>query len=131
MLLEPISEDIQNDDRAGFEIRKQLEKYGSEVDKFSSIALVLIKEMNKIDVTLELLRETKIGFTLNDVRKVATDEKLRQTCKEVLRSWKKLLKEGGGLKLLKEEGGRRSEERGAPVGYWWRWKQSQLKMRKA
>ena len=130
MLLEPISEDIQNNDRAGFEIRKQLEKYGSEVENFSSIALVLIK-MTKINVTLKLLIETKIGFTLNDVRKVATDEELRKTCKDVLRSWKKLLKEGGGVKLLKEEGGRRSEERGAPVGYWWRWKQSQLKMRKA
>ena len=130
MLLEPISEDIQNNDRAGFEIRKQLEKYGSEVENFSSIALVLIK-MTKINVTLKLLIETKIGFTLNDVRKVATDEELRKTCKDVLRSWKKLLKEGGGVKLLKEEGGRRSEERGAPVGYWWRWKRSQLKMRKA
>ena len=58
--------------------------------------------MTKIDVTLELLRETKIGFTLNDVRKVATDEKLRKTCKEVLRSWKKLVKEGG----RKKEGGK-------------------------
>ena len=67
--------------------------------------------MNKIDVTLELLRETKIkiGFTLNDVRKVATDEELRKICKEVLRSWKKLVKEGGKLKLLKEEGGREKE----------------------
>ena len=63
--------------------------------------------MNKIGVTLELLRETKIGFTLNDVRKVATDEELRKTCMEVLQSWKK---------LVKREGGRRREGRGASAG---------------
>ena len=85
---------------------------------FSSIALVLIKEMNKIGVTLELLRETKIGFTLNDVRKVATEEELRKTCMEVLQSWKK---------LVKREGGKGSFSR-KPVQC--RWKQSQRKMRK-
>ena len=72
------------------EIRKQLQKFGEEVDKFASTALVWVNELKRINVSLDLLRETRIAFTLDKVRKEATDENLSRRCKELLRSWKNL-----------------------------------------
>ena len=90
------------------EIRKQLQKFGEEVDKFASTALVWVNELKRINVSLDLLRETRIAFTLDKVRKEARDEKLRRKCKELLRSWKKLEENGGKEK----ESSNRKVERG-------------------
>jgi len=45
-------------------------------------------ELKEMDVTLKILQKTKIGFTLNSVRKEATD--VKKACKDLLKNWKKL-----------------------------------------
>ena len=68
------------------EIRKQLEK----LDEDAEAVLVLVEELAGMDVTLKILQKTKIGFTLNTVRKEATDEKVKKACKDLLKKWKNL-----------------------------------------
>ena len=72
------------------EIRKQLEKLNED----ANTVLALVEELNGMDVTLKVLQKTKIGFTLNNVRKGATDERVKKSCKGLLKTWKKLEDEG-------------------------------------
>ena len=76
------------------EIRKQLDKRDEDADAL----LVLVEELKGMDVTLKILQKTKIGFTLNTVRKEATDERVKKACKDLLKTWKKLEEEGEGEK---------------------------------
>ena len=76
------------------EIRKQLDKLNVDADAL----LVLVEELKGMDVTLKILQKTKIGFTLNTVRKEATDERVKKACKDLLKTWKKLEEEGEGEK---------------------------------
>ena len=71
------------------EIRKQLDKLEEDADAL----LALVEELKGMDVTLKILQKTKIGFTLNTVRKEATDERVKKACKDLLKTWKKLEEE--------------------------------------
>ena len=72
------------------EIRKQLEK----LNENANTVLALVEELNGMNVTLKVLQKSKIGFTLNNVRKGATDERVKKSCKGLLKTWKKLEDEG-------------------------------------
>ena len=71
------------------EIRKQLEKLDEDVDAL----LALVEELKGMEVTLKILQKTKIGFTLNTVRKETSDERVKKACKDLLKNWKKLEEE--------------------------------------
>ena len=71
------------------EIRKQLEK----LDEDAGALLALIEELKGMEVTLKILQKTKIGFTLNTVRKETSDERVKKACKDLLKNWKKLEEE--------------------------------------
>merc|ERR1712241_361988 len=52
-----------------------------------------VEELTGMDVTLKILQKTKIGFTLNTVRKEASDERVKKACKDLLKKWKNLEEE--------------------------------------
>uniref|UniRef100_UPI001659A98D transcription elongation factor A protein 1-like n=1 Tax=Halichoerus grypus TaxID=9711 RepID=UPI001659A98D len=58
---------------------------------FLAGALDLLKELKNIPMTLELLQSTRIGMSVNAIRKQSTDEEVTSLAKSLIKSWKKLL----------------------------------------
>ncbi|XP_027025307.1 transcription elongation factor A protein 1 isoform X2 [Tachysurus fulvidraco] len=56
-------------------------------------ALDLLKELKNVPMTLELLQSTRIGMSVNAIRKQSTDEEVTSLAKSLIKSWKKLLDE--------------------------------------
>uniref|UniRef100_A0A8C1WYW2 TFIIS N-terminal domain-containing protein n=1 Tax=Cyprinus carpio TaxID=7962 RepID=A0A8C1WYW2_CYPCA len=54
-------------------------------------ALDLLKELKNIPMTLELLQSTRIGMSVNAIRKQSTDDEVTSLAKSLIKSWKKLL----------------------------------------
>ena len=88
------------------EIRKQLDKLDEDADTL----LALVEELKGMDVTLKILQKTKIGFTLNTVRKEATDERVKKACKDLLKTWKKLEEEEGEEKKGEASSSKKNKE---------------------
>jgi transcription elongation factor S-II len=55
--------------------------------------LDLLKALQTIPITLEVLQKTRIGMTVNNLRKSITDEDVISLSKSLIKSWKKLLSE--------------------------------------
>ncbi|CAB1317981.1 unnamed protein product, partial [Coregonus sp. 'balchen'] len=74
-------------------------------------ALDLLKELRAVPMTLELLQvlegegglSTRIGMSVNAIRKQSTDDEVTSLAKALIKSWKKLLDEPGGGDKSSEE----------------------------
>ncbi|KAM6919311.1 transcription elongation factor A protein 1 isoform 1-T1 [Xenentodon cancila] len=75
-------------------IAKKMDKMAQK--KNGAGALDLLKELRNIPMTLELLQSTRIGMSVNAIRKQSTDEEVTSLAKSLIKSWKKLLDEPGG-----------------------------------
>lgn len=75
-----------------FKIGKKLEKMISRKDSSSCAqALDLLKALQTIPINLEVLQKTRIGMTVNNLRKSIADEDVSSLSKTLIKSWKKLL----------------------------------------
>ncbi|KAK9979329.1 hypothetical protein ABG768_012763 [Culter alburnus] len=74
-------------------------------------ALDLLKELKNIPMTLELLQSTRIGMSVNAIRKQSTDDEVTSLAKSLIKSWKKLLDEPAADKSSEEK----KKERTTPV----------------
>ncbi|KAA0703480.1 Transcription elongation factor A protein 3 [Triplophysa tibetana] len=54
-------------------------------------ALDLLKELKSFNMTLKLLQDTRIGMSVNGIRKHCTDEDVVNLAKVLIKNWKKLL----------------------------------------
>lgn len=54
-------------------------------------ALELLKTLQTLPVTLELLTKTRIGMTVNALRKSSTDDDVISLSKVLIKNWKKFL----------------------------------------
>lgn len=54
-------------------------------------ALDLLKALQSIPINLEVLQKTRIGMTVNNLRKSIKDEDVTSLSKSLIKSWKKLL----------------------------------------
>ncbi|KFP29575.1 Transcription elongation factor A protein 2, partial [Colius striatus] len=54
-------------------------------------AMDLLKELKNMPMTLDLLQSTRIGMSVNALRKQSTDEEVISLAKSLIKSWKKLL----------------------------------------
>ncbi|NXF88708.1 TCEA2 protein, partial [Eubucco bourcierii] len=54
-------------------------------------AMDLLKELKSMPMTLDLLQSTRIGMSVNALRKQSTDEEVIALAKSLIKSWKKLL----------------------------------------
>ncbi|XP_058030475.1 transcription elongation factor A protein 1 isoform X2 [Ahaetulla prasina] len=70
-----------------FKNQEQLSKIRQE----KGGALDLLKELKNIPMTLELLQSTRIGMSVNAIRKQSTEEEVTSLAKSLIKSWKKLL----------------------------------------
>ncbi|KAK3546319.1 hypothetical protein QTP70_025684 [Hemibagrus guttatus] len=90
-------------------IAKKIDKLAQK--KNGSGALDLLKELKNVPMTLELLQSTRIGMSVNAIRKQSTDEEVTSLAKSLIKSWKKLLDEPAGGDKPSEE----KKESAAPV----------------
>lgn len=91
-----------------FKIGKQLEKIvGEEGTMDSDGAVDLLKRLKDLPITLEVLQKTRIGMSVNTLRKKSENSDLQTQAKALIKSWKKLLPEKSGGKT--EENGDRSK----------------------
>uniref|UniRef100_A0A667Y6F4 Transcription elongation factor A (SII), 1 n=1 Tax=Myripristis murdjan TaxID=586833 RepID=A0A667Y6F4_9TELE len=91
-------------------IAKKMDKMAQK--KSGSGALDLLKELRSVPMTLELLQSTRIGMSVNAIRKQSTDEEVTSLAKSLIKSWKKLLDEPGGGEKHSEE---KRKEQTTPV----------------
>ncbi|EMP33299.1 Transcription elongation factor A protein 2, partial [Chelonia mydas] len=54
-------------------------------------AMDLLKELKSMPITLDLLQSTRIGMSVNALRKQSTDDEVISLSKSLIKSWKKLL----------------------------------------
>ncbi|CAL1264483.1 unnamed protein product [Larinioides sclopetarius] len=56
-------------------------------------ALDLLKALRDLPITLDILQKTRIGMTVNSLRKSSTDDEVITLSKSLIKAWKKLLPE--------------------------------------
>lgn len=54
----------------------------------------LLRELKAMPVTLHLLQSTRVGMSVNALRKQSSDEEVIALAKSLIKSWKKLLGAG-------------------------------------
>jgi len=83
-------------------IRKQLEKITAEGgDNVQS--LDLLKTLGELKINLTILTSTRIGMTVNALRKSSSDEETVTLAKSLIKSWKKLVPETAEKKEERKE----------------------------
>eukprot|EP00095_Tigriopus_kingsejongensis_P005687 maker-scaffold158_size296719-snap-gene-1.16 protein:Tk05687 transcript:maker-scaffold158_size296719-snap-gene-1.16-mRNA-1 annotation:"transcription elongation factor s-ii" len=96
------------------ELRKQLEKCtpnGEHPEPDQSSALDLLQTLSRLRVNLNILTTTRIGMTVNALRKSSRDDEVITLAKSLIKTWKKYVPEtnaGGDKakdKTKKDEGG--------------------------
>jgi len=71
-------------------IRKALEALIKIPEDIPSDATVHIEELDKMSMNLKMLQKSKIGFTLNNLRKATEDETIKKSAKSLIKKWQKL-----------------------------------------
>lgn len=79
-------------------IAKRLDKMASGASDDQTQALDLLKNLQELPITLEILQRTRIGMTVNSLRKSSSDEEVITLAKVLIKSWKKLLSGTPGSK---------------------------------
>jgi len=82
-------------------VRKQLERMSGE-GADQTQALDLLKALGKLEIDLQILTSTRIGMTVNALRKSSRDEEVIMLAKSLIKTWKKYL-EPGDKEKKKEE----------------------------
>jgi len=91
-------------------IRKQLEKITSD-GADSAQALDLLKSLGELDINLNILTNTRIGMTVNALRKSSQDEETVTLAKSLIKSWKKLVPENSDKKEKEKKEEKKSVEK--------------------
>lgn len=56
-------------------------------------ALDLLKSLQRMPITLDLIQRSRVGLIVNKLRKSIADEEVVSLSKSLIKSWKKLLSE--------------------------------------
>lgn len=86
-------------------IRKKLEKLAEE-GADQSQAMDLLQRLSDIDMNLTILTNTRIGMTVNALRKSSSDNEVISQAKSLIKTWKKFVPENGDKKEKKEKEGK-------------------------
>ncbi|CAN7941797.1 unnamed protein product, partial [Ixodes pacificus] len=90
-------------------IAKRLDKMASAGSDDQAQALDLLKNLQELPITLEILQRTRIGMAVNSLRKSSNDEEVITLAKLLIKSWKKLLSGTPGSKGGDSNGGSSKE----------------------
>ncbi|XP_033825576.1 transcription elongation factor A protein 2 [Periophthalmus magnuspinnatus] len=74
----------------------EVERIAKKLDKMvhkknTDGALDLLQELKNIKMSLETLQSTRVGMSVNAVRKLSSDEEVQTLAKVLIKSWKKLI----------------------------------------
>ncbi|MEQ2290762.1 hypothetical protein AMECASPLE_006355 [Ameca splendens] len=75
---------------------QEVERIAKKLDKMvhkknTDGALDLLRELRNMKMSLETLQSTRVGMSVNAVRKQSSDEEVQTLAKTLIKSWKKLL----------------------------------------
>ena len=79
------------------EVENKLHKFKNQLDELdpksedNEMILNTLKEIQTIELSVELLENTKIGISLNKFRKTLSDETAAKLAKDIVRKWKQLV----------------------------------------
>ncbi|KAM9429948.1 transcription elongation factor A protein 2-like [Salvelinus alpinus] len=89
----------------------EVERIAKKLDKMvhkknTDGAIYLLRELKIINMSLETLQSTRIGMSVNAVRKQSSEEEVQTLAKSLIKSWKKLLDgaEGKAVEEKRREG---------------------------
>ncbi|KAJ8729584.1 hypothetical protein PYW08_001165 [Mythimna loreyi] len=92
-------------------IQKKLTKMISADGTGQEEALDLLKSLQTMAINLDVLTKTRIGMTVNNLRKSSKDDEVISLCKTLIKNWKKFLstpgtpgKDNGSSSKSKKEG---------------------------
>ncbi|XP_075883027.1 transcription elongation factor A protein 2 [Nelusetta ayraudi] len=95
--------------------RQEVERMSKKLDKMvtkkkTDGALELLRELKNIQMTLETLQSTRVGMSVNAVRKLSSDQEVQILAKGLIKSWKKLLhgdrkKDGSPVRTSSKDSG--------------------------
>ncbi|CAH0404678.1 unnamed protein product [Chilo suppressalis] len=92
-------------------IQKKLIKMTSDDGTGQEEALELLKTLQTMAINLDVLTKTRIGMTVNALRKSSKDEEVISLCKTLIKNWKKFLstpttptKDNGSSSKSKKDG---------------------------
>lgn len=75
-----------------FKIQKKMSKITSNGDgSGQDQALDLLKALQQLNINLEILTKTRIGMTVNELRKSSKDEEVISLAKTLIKNWKRFL----------------------------------------
>lgn len=90
---------------------QEVERIAKKLDKMvhkknTDGAIDLLRELKNMKMSLETLQSTRIGMSVNAVRKQSSDEEVQTLAKSLIKSWKKLLdgSEGKAAEEKRKEG---------------------------
>uniref|UniRef100_A0A8C2US83 Transcription elongation factor n=1 Tax=Chinchilla lanigera TaxID=34839 RepID=A0A8C2US83_CHILA len=67
------------------------QSFGGRPFSFQEGAMDLLRELKAMPITLHLLQSTRVGMSVNALRKQSSDEEVIALAKSLIKSWKKLL----------------------------------------
>ncbi|XP_077460970.1 transcription elongation factor A protein 2-like isoform X2 [Stigmatopora argus] len=87
---------------------QHVERIGRKLDKMvqknnTDGALDLLRELKTITMSLETLQSTRVGMSVNAVRKQSSDQEVQTLAKTLIKSWKKLIDGAGKSKSEKKD----------------------------
>lgn len=91
-------------------IRKQLDKMTAD-GADQTQALDLLNALGKLAINLQILTNTRIGMTVNALRKSSRDEEIITLAKSLIKTWKKLLDTGDKKKEPVETSSQKEERK--------------------
>ncbi|XP_046856789.1 transcription elongation factor S-II-like [Xenia sp. Carnegie-2017] len=74
-------------------LAKKLDKIVSDAHSNQDVAVDLLKTLKDLPITLDVLQKTRIGMTVNVLRKSSSNSEIQTISKSLIKSWKKLLTE--------------------------------------
>eukprot|EP00096_Caligus_rogercresseyi_P014045 TRINITY_DN658_c1_g1_i1.p1 TRINITY_DN658_c1_g1~~TRINITY_DN658_c1_g1_i1.p1 ORF type:complete len:300 (+),score=119.14 TRINITY_DN658_c1_g1_i1:146-1045(+) len=83
------------------DIRKKLENILGDSDDGNQ-ALDLLKVLGRLKINLDILTVTRIGMTVNNLRKKSKDEEVVTVAKSLIKTWKKFVPENSEKSKKKE-----------------------------
>ncbi|CAK8698638.1 transcription elongation factor A protein 1-like isoform X2 [Clavelina lepadiformis] len=82
-------------------IARKLDKMAAK--KATDNALDILKALKQIPISLETLQKTRIGMSVNNVRKQTKSEEVASAAKQLIKGWKKLVSEPSTTAKKSEE----------------------------
>ncbi|XP_061758584.1 transcription elongation factor A protein 2 isoform X2 [Nerophis ophidion] len=94
---------------------QDVERIAKKLDKMvhkknTDGSLDLLKELKNMTMCLETLQSTRVGMSVNAVRKQSSDQEVQNLAKALIKSWKKLIDGSEGKSEEKEKKDSRSTE---------------------